>query len=397
MIVCLIQSIIKRKELIIMAVLPNGYSVTIKQKTGDTNTNIYPVTRSKNVITAAGHDLETLLDEIEGNDGSVVKAAVGTAGIVELSSSVTSNSETVAATSAAVKAVQDAVDALESAASNAYVLKTQLGVASVEDESTHEITTVGVATLDTSGKVPSTQLPSYVDDVIEGYLNNGSFYTTKTAGDPDPTYSGEITPETGKIYVDLDTNKTYRWGGSAYAVISETVALGRTASTAFPGDAGASLEAFAAGTATGTNRSATIVYQAFEANDPDDHSYTNNGKIYVKVGQDGTPELVEVYRRPWLNANSTADNPDGITASTIGLGNVENKSAATIISEITLADLVSTVGYASSSTGGLMRSTDKAKLDNTMEIAVSETAPSFANGIWVKIDEDETEVVTTGE
>lgn len=370
-----------------MAVLANGYSVTIKQKVGDTNTNIYPVTRSKNVITAAGHDLETLLDEIEANDGSVVKAAVGTAGIVALSNAVDSNSETVAATSAAVKSVQDAVDALASGAAAAYVLKSQLGVATTGEPGSE---VVGVATLDTNGKVPSIQLPSFVDDVVEGYLNNGTFYLTKTAGDPDPIYSDAVTPETGKIYVDLNTEKTYRWGGSAYVVISETVALGRTATTAFPGDAGAALEAFVAGTATGTNRNATIVYQAFEANDPDDHTYTNNGKIYVKVGQDGTPALVEVYRRPWLNENSSADNPDGITKSTIGLGNVENKSAADIISEITLADLASTVGYATASTGGLMSSTYAAKLDNCMQIAVSATAPAFDNGIWIKIDEDET-------
>lgn len=74
-----------------------------------------------------------------------------------------------------------------------------------------------VATLDSNGKIPSEQLPSYVDDVIEGYYKqaDGKFYSGKTG----TTYSGEITGETGKIYVDLSTNKTYRWGGSAYAEI----------------------------------------------------------------------------------------------------------------------------------------------------------------------------------
>lgn len=360
-----------------MAVLANGYTVTIKQKVGDSNINIYPVTRSKNVITAAGNNLETLLDEIEAADGSIKKASTdGTVGIVALSDAVDSSSSTTAATSAAVKAVQDAVDALEQEASDAYVLKSQLGVPSVDGGA------VGVATLDTNGLVPSSQLPSYVDDVLEGYLSDGTFYKTKTAGDP-PTYSEPYTPETGKIYVDLDTDKTYRWGGTVYAVISETLALGRTSSTAFPGDAGLALENYVA-------NNDTIVTQAFTANDPDDHTYSNNGKIYVQVGTSGTPQLVEVYRRPWLNANSTADNPDGITKTTIGLGNVENKDAATIISEITLADLASTVGYADSKTGGLMSSAYAGKLDNCMEIAVSETAPSFTNGIWIKIDEDET-------
>lgn len=62
----------------------------------------------------------------------------------------------------------------------------------------------GYASLDGSGKVPSAQLPSYVDDVVEG---------ANLAALP-------ATGETGKIYVTLDTNKTYRWSGSAYVEIS---------------------------------------------------------------------------------------------------------------------------------------------------------------------------------
>ena len=73
----------------------------------------------------------------------------------------------------------------------------------------------GVASLDSTGKVPSSQLPSYVDDVIEGYYYNGKFYT-------DSAHTQLITPETGKIYVDLNTNKTYRWGGTTYVEISQS-------------------------------------------------------------------------------------------------------------------------------------------------------------------------------
>jgi hypothetical protein len=91
----------------------------------------------------------------------------------------------------------------------------------------------GVATLDATGKVPSSQLPSFVDDVLEGYLNatDGKFYK-------ESTYTTEIPAEGGKIYVDLATNKTYRWGGSAYAVISDTIALGETQGTAYEGSKG---------------------------------------------------------------------------------------------------------------------------------------------------------------
>lgn len=80
----------------------------------------------------------------------------------------------------------------------------------------------GVAELDENGKVPSSQLPSYVDDVLEY----------------DSIDDLPLTGETGKIYVVLDTNKTYRWSGSAYVVISPSLALGETSSTAYRGDRG---------------------------------------------------------------------------------------------------------------------------------------------------------------
>lgn len=73
----------------------------------------------------------------------------------------------------------------------------------------------GVASLDNTGKVPSSQLPSYVDDVVEGYYYNGKFYT-------DSAHTQLITPETGKIYVDINTSKAYRWSGSTYVEISQS-------------------------------------------------------------------------------------------------------------------------------------------------------------------------------
>lgn len=89
----------------------------------------------------------------------------------------------------------------------------------------------GVAELDVNGKVPASELPSFVDDVIEGYLHDSKFYE-------DDAYTTEIPGETGKIYVDLSNNKTYRWSGSAFVEISESLALGETSSTAFRGDHG---------------------------------------------------------------------------------------------------------------------------------------------------------------
>lgn len=80
----------------------------------------------------------------------------------------------------------------------------------------------GVAELDDNGKVPSAQLPSYVDDVLEY----------------DAVADFPATGESGKIYVDAATNLTYRWSGSGYVEISQSLALGETASTAFRGDHG---------------------------------------------------------------------------------------------------------------------------------------------------------------
>ena len=71
----------------------------------------------------------------------------------------------------------------------------------------------GVASLDSDGKVPSSQLPSYVDDVVEGYYYNGAFYK-------EAAHTSKITGETSKIYVDLSTNLSYRYSGTTYVLIT---------------------------------------------------------------------------------------------------------------------------------------------------------------------------------
>lgn len=82
--------------------------------------------------------------------------------------------------------------------------------------------TNGIAELDSNGLVPAAQLPSYVDDILE-FASMSAF---------------PATGETGKIYVALDTNLTYRWGGSEYVEISQSLALGETSGTAYRGDRG---------------------------------------------------------------------------------------------------------------------------------------------------------------
>lgn len=101
----------------------------------------------------------------------------------------------------------------------------------------------GLAELDANGKVPSSQLPSYVDDVIE-VANYSSL---------------PATGETGKIYVTTDDNKTYRWSGSAYVEISPSLALGETSSTAYRGDRGK--VAYDHATETKAGQTATGLYK----------------------------------------------------------------------------------------------------------------------------------------
>lgn len=93
---------------------------------------------------------------------------------------------------------------------DAQVKRTEMGAA------------LGVATLGSDGKIPSSQLPSYVDDVLE-YASLSAF---------------PATGESGKIYIALDTNKTYRWSGTTYTEISPSVVIGTTTGTAFDGGSG---------------------------------------------------------------------------------------------------------------------------------------------------------------
>lgn len=104
---------------------------------------------------------------------------------------------------------------------DAQVKRSEIGVAN------------GIATLNESGKIPSSQLPSYMDDVIEGYLYENKFYK-------EPSHETEILGEAGKIYTDLATDRTYRWGESTFVQIKGDLVIGNTPGTAFDGYLGQS-------------------------------------------------------------------------------------------------------------------------------------------------------------
>lgn len=102
----------------------------------------------------------------------------------------------------------------------------------------------GIASLDEQGVVPSAQLPSYVDDVIdvyatydksaEGVLSNIQLFSDQEKTTP-------ITPESGKIYIDVEGNYQFRWTGTQYATVGAPTVLGEVTGTAYDGGKGKAL------------------------------------------------------------------------------------------------------------------------------------------------------------
>ena len=144
-------------------------------------------------------------------------------------------------------AIEQKIDDHTSNLANPHkVTKEQLGLANVENKSSSQIRSEitkenitnalgytpvdeskvgaanGVASLDSGGKIPASQIPGGFDN-IEEYDTLKSFPTTG---------------EEGKIYVAKDTNLTYRWTGTQYVEISPSLALGETSKTAYRGDRG---------------------------------------------------------------------------------------------------------------------------------------------------------------
>lgn len=128
----------------------------------------------------------------------------------------------------------------------------------------------GVAELDATGKVPTAQLPSYVDDVVDlvtfvttnptsGMVAGQKRYntTTKQIYTSTSATAGTVSnPEADKIYVRVDNNTTWRWSGSDLIQMNAGLTLGTTSSTAYRGDHG--LIAYNHANATGNPHGTTI-------------------------------------------------------------------------------------------------------------------------------------------
>ena len=98
----------------------------------------------------------------------------------------------------------------------------------------------GVAELDSNGLVPASQLPSYVDDVIDAYVVGSTPYASDWLSLTDG--GAPLTPAGSAIYIIVSAgdyqNQQFRWSGTQYAEISSSLALGETMDTAYRGDRG---------------------------------------------------------------------------------------------------------------------------------------------------------------
>ena len=264
---------------------------------------------------------------------------------------------------------------------DAQVKRSEMGVAS------------GVATLDESGKVPASQLPSYVDDVVE-------------------VENYDALPETGeagKIYVDIETNTTYRWSGSQYTKTASDLSLGETSSTAYAGDKGKAnadeIEKIKSGTTVvpKAQDAATVNSHTVEANVPEDAKFTDT--VYEHPANHDASIITETSEKKFVSdaqiakwdakadttvvsgeANglmSSADKTklDGIAVNANNYVHPE-KHEATVITEDETHRFVTDVEKAAwnnkadktEATGelaGLMSAVDKAKLDGLVGVPVN--------------------------
>ena len=148
------------------------------------------------------------------------------------------------------------------------------------------------ANLSDNGKVPANQLPSYVDDVLE-YGTLSTF---------------PVTGETDKIYVAQDTNLTYRWSGTRYVEISQSIALGETSTTAYPGNKGkANEEAIINDISRAQGKEQSI-------QDSIDEEIVRAKRVETNI-QDSHNRHITDY-----------NNPHNVTKFQVGLGNVDNTS-----------------------------------------------------------------------
>lgn len=255
----------------------------------------------------------------------------------------------------------------------------------------------GLASLNESGIIPSAQLPSYVDDVIEV-----------------DTFSNlPGTGESGKIYIVQDTNLTYRWSGTDYVEISKSLALGETSSTAYPGDKGKATtdklnripdklitdtvnvnqstteavlnfttyrqEAQQIGRNTLTITSATISQAGLM-------SSSDKTKLDGLKDQAGITSDIDAVQTNLETHINNKSNPHEVTKDQVGLGNVDNTSDAN--KPISTATQTALNGKFSATDGNAL----KQRVDNIPELVATDITVDSDNDS-VNISLDKTSIV----
>lgn len=250
----------------------------------------------------------------------------------------------------------------------------------------------GLASLNESGIIPSAQLPSYVDDVIEV-----------------DTFSNlPGTGESGKIYIVQDTNLTYRWSGTDYVEISKSLALGETSSTAYPGDKGKATtdklnripdklitdtvnvdqstteavlkfityrqEAQQVGKNTLTITSATISQAGLM-------SSSDKTKLDGLKDQAGITSDIDAVQTNLETHINNKSNPHEVTKDQVGLGNVDNTSDAN--KPISTATQTALNGKFSATDGNAL----KQRVDNIPELVATDiTVDSDNDSVNISLD-----------
>ena len=250
----------------------------------------------------------------------------------------------------------------------------------------------GLASLNESGIIPSAQLPSYVDDVIEV-----------------DTFSNlPGTGESGKIYIVQDTNLTYRWSGTDYVEISKSLALGETSSTAYPGDKGKAttdkLNRIPDKLITDTvnvNQSTTEAVLNFttyrqEAQQVDRNTLTITSATISQAGlmsssdktkldglkdQAGITSDINAVQTNLETHINNKSNPHEVTKDQVGLGNVDNTSDAN--KPISNATQTALNGKFSATDGNAL----KQRVDNIPElVATNITVDSDNDSVNISLD-----------
>lgn len=221
-------------DVVTTATLLNDMDLNITQITNTAGKTLATIDEASGKISATFQDISILSSQVSdksdaiNSSGSTLATSKAIKDALE-SLDITQITNTAGKTIATIDEADGKVSAtfqdIEVAQSQVTGLTTALGN---KLETSLKGANSGLAELDANGHVPSSQLPSYVDDVIEGTI---------------ATFPA--TGETGKIYVDTATNISYRWSGSQYVKVASDLALGETSSTAYRGDHGATAYAHA--------------------------------------------------------------------------------------------------------------------------------------------------------